>query len=333
MACKRQALIILLLSLFTFSSSHPDNGGIAVYWGQNNGDLELPATCDTGKYDIVLLAFLNKFGSGREPAWNFAGHCDNGALKKCTELEPEIKYCQSKGIKVLLSIGGAAGYSNYSLNSTDDAKNVANYLYDHFLSGNSGPLGYVELDGIDFDIEVTEDYWEDLARELDTFRLTRGRYFYLSAAPQCPTNPVHNLGKAIETKLFNYLFVQFYNNEECSYTNGNIAPVLASWDKWVNLVPSNNSLFVGVPAGESAAWLGYIPPDVLNSQVLPYVKQTSNYEGVMLWDRYRDVQYNYSGQILPNVLKSPLLSVTSVSDVIYERFSLGLHRVLPRLIG
>jgi len=94
MASQRLASIILLLSLFTISSSRPDNGGIAVYWGQDGREGDLVTACNSGKYKIVLLAFLNKFGAGRTPAWNFAGHCDNGAWKKCTELEPEIKQCQ-----------------------------------------------------------------------------------------------------------------------------------------------------------------------------------------------------------------------------------------------
>nr|KYP32323.1 Acidic endochitinase [Cajanus cajan] len=219
MASKTQALatFMLLSSVLTFSWSRAEGGGgIAVYWGQDSREGDLSVACDTGKYAIVLLAFLNTFGAGRTPAWNFAGHCDNGALKKCTELESEIKYCQGKGIKVLLSIGGAKDYSNYSLSSAEDAKSVANYLYSNFLSGQWGPLGSVTLDGIDFDIEVTEDHWDDLARELDYFRQTTGTYFYLSAAPQCPI-PVYYLGKAIATKLFDYVFVQFYNNPDCAY--------------------------------------------------------------------------------------------------------------------
>ncbi|KAL9298056.1 hypothetical protein ACSQ67_023952 [Phaseolus vulgaris] len=316
MASQRLASIILLLSLFTISSSRPDNGGIAVYWGQDGREGDLVTACNSGKYKIVLLAFLNKFGAGRTPAWNFAGHCDNGAWKKCTELEPEIKQCQAKGIRVLLSIGGAPDYSSYSLSSPEDAKEVANYLYENFLSGQYGPLGSVALDGIDFDIEVTEDHWDDLARELDFFRRTTGRYFYLSAAPQCPI-PVYYLGKAIATKLFDYIFVQFYNNPSCSYVSGTNA-LLNSWDEWVKLVPSNNSLFVGLPAASSAG-NGFIPAEVLNGEVLPHAKQASNYEGVMLWDRYRDVQNGYSDSILSNVLKSKLpASVGSVSDGIYQ---------------
>jgi len=214
---------------------------------------------------------------------------------------------------VLLSIGGDPNYSNYSLSSPADAKEVATYLYNNFLSGQYGPLGSVELDGIDFDIEATEDYWDDLARELDFFRQTTGRYFYLSAAPQCPTDPIYYLGKAIATKLFDYIFVQFYNNAQCSYVSGTNA-LLSSWDKWVGLVASNNSLFVGVPAATNAG-NGYIPPEVLNGEVLPHAKEASNYEGVMLWDRYRDVLNGYSDQILSYVIKSKVQdSAASVSD-------------------
>jgi len=229
---------------------------------------------------------------------------------------------------VLLSIGGAPGDSFYSLSSPEDAKEVANYLYNSFLSGQDGPLGSVTLDGIDFHIETTENYWDDLARELDFFRQTTGRYFYLSAAPQCPTDPIPYLGKAIATELFDYIFVQFYNNNpSCSYASGTDA-LLDSWDKWVGLVASNNSLFVGVPAAPSAGD-GYIPAEVLNEEVLPHAKEASNYEGVMLWDRYGDVENGYSDSILSNVIKSKLpVSVASVSDAIYGSVSKALRRVL-----
>ncbi|XP_014493495.1 hevamine-A-like [Vigna radiata var. radiata] len=325
MASQRLALITLLLTLSTLSSSRPDKGGIAVYWGQNLNEGTLTTTCDNRNYEIVLLAFLTQYGAGRTPAWNFAGHCDNGAWKHCTELESEIKYCQGKGKKLLLSIGGDS--PNYSLSSPEDAKEVANYIYTNFLSGNYGPLGSVTLDGVDFDIERTEDYWDNLARELDYFRQTTGRYFYLSAAPQCPTDPIYYLGKAIATQLFDYIFVQFYNNPSCSIRSG-IPAILNSWDRWVSLVASNNSLFVGVPAAPSAGD-GYISPEDLNTKVLPHAKQAPNYGGVMLWDRYRDLQNGYSNRILPNVIKSKLqVSVASVSDAIYRCVSKALNRVL-----
>jgi len=98
MASRRLTSIVLLLSLFTLSSSHPDNGGIAVYWGQDVREGDLRTTCKSGKYAIVLLAFLNKFGIGMTPALNFAGHCDD-AWKPCRMLEPQISFCQVDSVR------------------------------------------------------------------------------------------------------------------------------------------------------------------------------------------------------------------------------------------
>lgn len=329
--------LILLLSLFTFSStivsSQESKGGIAVYWGQNNGDGNLTATCDSNHYEIVLLAFLVQFGcdSDREVKWNFAGHCGDWSL--CTKLQPEIEHCQAKGVKVLLSLGGAdvAAY-DYGLCSAQDAKNVAKYLYDNFLSGQYGPLGSVTLDGIDFDIEKTEQYWDVLARELDALRQPNKK-FYLSAAPQCPTEPIYYLGQAIKTGLFDFIFVQFYNNPGCSYSaSTGTKPVLDSWDKWASLVLPNNSLFLGLPAGPDAAGYGYMTPEVVIAEVLPHIKKTSNYGGVMLWDRFRDVTNDFSGKILPYVSKPPVLlrSATTVLDAIFDCVSAALHSILPK---
>ena len=65
---------------------------------------------------------------------NLDGHCDpysNG----CTGLSSDIKSCQAKGIKVMLSIGGGAG--SYYLKSAEDARQVAIYLWNNFLGGTS----------------------------------------------------------------------------------------------------------------------------------------------------------------------------------------------------
>ncbi|KAK7260465.1 hypothetical protein RIF29_26527 [Crotalaria pallida] len=324
MTSKRQALV-LLLCLITFSSSITSSlghiGGIAIYWGQNNGDGTLTATCDTNKYETVILAFLVQFGCDREVKWNFVGHC--GDWSPCTKLEPEIKYCQSKGIKVLLSLGGAdVSAYDYGLCSPQDAKNVAKYLYDNFLRGQLGPLGSVTLDGIDFDIEKTELYWDDLAKELDTYRQS-GRYFYLSAAPQCPTEPkIYYLQKAIETGLFDYIFIQFYNNPQCAYSPiYGVGSLLNSWDKWASIVKPNNTIFLGLPAASDAAGSGYIPPEVVISEVLPYIKNTPNYGGVMLWDRFHDIPTNFSGQILPYIKNSNVI-LHSVARVSMQYLSL-----------
>ena len=79
----------------------------------------------------------------------------------------------------MLSIGGGAG--SYSLSSTDDARQVATYLWNNFLGGRSSsrPLGAAVLDGIDFDIEGgTTQHWDELATFLSQYS-KQGEKVYL----------------------------------------------------------------------------------------------------------------------------------------------------------
>lgn len=275
------AFSLLMASLFSSSQG----AGIAIYWGQNGGEGTLADTCGTGNYQFVNVAFLSEFGGGRTPVLNLAGHC-TPASGNCASLSNDIRACQSRGIKVLLSLGGGAG--NYGLTSPDDARQVAQYLWDNYLGGQSGsrPLGDAVLDGIDFDIEAgSGQYYDDLARALAGF----GQKVYLSAAPQCPFPDAH-LNTAIGTGLFDYVWPQFYNNPPCQYS-GTADNLIASWNRWTS-VPSNQ-IFLGLPAApEAAPSGGYIPPDVLISQVLPAIKSSPKYAGVMLWNKFYDNGYS-----------------------------------------
>ena len=272
-------------------------GGIAIYWGQNGNEGTLTQTCNTGKYSYVNIAFLNKFGNGQTPEINLAGHCDS-ASNGCTSVSTDISNCQSQGVKVMLSIGGAIG--SYSLSSSDDAQNVANYLWNNFLGGRSSsrPLGDAVLDGIDFVILLgSTQYWDDLARDLSGFS-QRGRKVYLTAAPQCPF-PDKFMGTALNTGRFDNVWVQFYNNPPCQYTSGNTTNLLNSWNRWTSTI--NSRIFLGLPAASAAAGSGFIPPNVLTSQILPVIKTSPKYGGVMLWSKYYDDQSGYSSTIKSSV--------------------------------
>ncbi|MBA0611113.1 hypothetical protein Godav_011820, partial [Gossypium davidsonii] len=199
-----------------------DAGGIAIYWGQNGYEGTLAETCATGSYDFVNIAFLPTFGNGQTPMINLAGHCDpysNG----CTGLSSDIKSCQAKGIKVMLSIGGGAG--SYYLTSAEDAREVATYLWNNFLGGTSSsrPLGYSK----------------------------RGKKVYLTAAPQCPF-PDAWVGSALKTGLFDYVWVQFYNNPPCQYTSGSFGNLVDAWKQWTTDIPATK-IFLGLPAAPAAA--------------------------------------------------------------------------------
>lgn len=56
-------------------------------------------------------------------------------------------------------------------------------------------------------------------------------------------------------------------------------------------------LFLGLPAAPGAAGSGFIESQVLVSQVLPAVKGSPKYGGVMLWSKYYDDQTGFSSDI------------------------------------
>uniref|UniRef100_A0A7N2MHP7 GH18 domain-containing protein n=1 Tax=Quercus lobata TaxID=97700 RepID=A0A7N2MHP7_QUELO len=184
--------------------------GIAIYWAQNSNEVSLADNCATRNYQYVNLAFLNKFGNGQTPMLNLAGHSDPSA-NTCTRFSSEIKACQGQGIKVFLSLGGYDG--SYTLSTADDAKQVANYLWKNYLGGH--------LNGI-----------------------SQQKKVYLAAAPQCPFPDTH-LDTDIKTGLFDYVWVQFYNNRDCQYA-GNANDLLNSWKTWTTV--QAKQVFLGVPS-------------------------------------------------------------------------------------
>ncbi|KAM0938428.1 putative chitinase [Dioscorea sansibarensis] len=298
MATQKTLFLLFLTTLTLAALSITSNaGGIAVYWGQNGNEGSLADTCSSGNYNYVIISFLVTFGNGQTPAINLAGHCDpsNGG---CAGTSADINSCQSQGIKVFLSLGGASG--SYTLASADDAQQVADYLWNNFLGGSSSsrPLGDAVLDGIDFDIEGgTTQYWDVLAQKLSQYS-QQGKKVYLSAAPQCPY-PDAYVGTALGTGVFDYVWVQFYNNPPCQYS-GDASNLINSWNQWTSSVQAT-SFFLGLPASTDAAGSGYLPPDKLISDVLPSIKNSGKYGGVMLWSRYYDLSSGYSSAIKGSV--------------------------------
>ncbi|XP_028761979.1 hevamine-A-like [Neltuma alba] len=124
----------------------------------------------------------------------------------------------------------------------------------------------------------------------------KGRKVYLTAAPQCPY-PDAWMGNALKTGLFDYVWVQFYNtNPPCQYASGSITNLKNAWNQWTSSVPADK-IFLGLPASTNAAGSGFIPASDLTSKVLPAIKGSPKYGGVMLWSRYYDLQTGYSSSI------------------------------------
>ncbi|CAI9261835.1 unnamed protein product [Lactuca saligna] len=232
---------------------------------------------------------------------NLAGtdHRDSaaGSTSTCSGVIPDIRACQSQGVKVFLSLDGS-----YSV--SQDAQQFSDYIWNTFLGGqsNSRPFGDVVFDGINFDIEAgsgSDQFWADVATSLKVHSSSSSQLqkkLYLSAAVPCLFPADAHLGAG----LFDYVWVRFYNNRQCEY-GANAVALLAAWNRWTTQVINSTHIFLGLPAAPGAARSGYIPPDVLTSTVLPFIKTSPKYGGVMLWDTFYDQQTGYSAAIKNSV--------------------------------
>jgi len=286
---------------------HPPAGRkqLAAYWGQdtigihdaNNLQKNIDWYCQDDTYDIIVAAFVptywgqDTFKGIKLPELNLANSCENKTAAfphtlSCPDVAAGIKKCQAAGKKVILSIGGATGYNVFT--SAAAAKEFASTMWNMFLGGvNSGfprPFGDVVVDGIDFDIEGgSKNYYSDLAIELKTnyFNKATDKKYYLTSAPQCEY-PDAYVGDALETGMFDYVFIQFYNNW-CGVKNYHNQWAW-NWKTWEALAAKHPGMqiFLGVPA-DTYAGGGYLPI----SDLTPFfqdVSQSAAYGGAMVWD-------------------------------------------------
>jgi chitinase len=279
-----------------------------VYWGQNGGGTvennDLSAYCtSTSGIDIIVLAFLYEFGNGNNiPSGTIGQSCfisTSGEGQDCTNIQDSIPICQAAGIKVILSLGGASG--SYSLQSDAEAETIGQYLWDAYANSGSTtvqrPFGDSFVNGFDFDIELNDGYSQYYPSMISTLRSNfpsdPDNTYYITGAPQCPV-PEPNMGIIIGNATFDYLWPQFYNNNNYTYPcalpfNGN-APF--NYDQWVSFIattPSANAkLFIGVPAaplaanGSPSGETYYITPEQLAELVAEYDTNPA-FGGIMMW--------------------------------------------------
>ncbi|KAJ3075324.1 hypothetical protein HDU98_008572 [Podochytrium sp. JEL0797] len=235
--------------LFGYWGQSAIGNGVSIAGGQNTRPATveqqgLASYCDLGYYQTMNIAFLYDFGGG-DGHWGLdlssIGRYDvsaGGVVSTTstliggpvdpsvfTQVGADIQHCQSKGIKVILSIGGDM-HSPYQFIPGDGVK-YANILFNSFLQGNSSqrPFGNAILDGVEFDVEKTGPaYTQEQVIMLQTLRKLSPKSLY-SAVPQCYLNGGlgdSNTGPVIQAhpELLDYLVIQFYNNPSCSYPFG-----------------------------------------------------------------------------------------------------------------
>ena len=224
-----------------------------VYWGQDDSEKSLGSYCAANQgIDIIVLAFLSTLGNGHTPSGNFGNECsvNSAGQGSCGTLATDINTCKSNGKKVLISVGGAG--ANYDLSGTADADGVAWSLWNEWAAPGAvsslapRPIGNSFVDGWDFDIESNPNnsgqYLGELVTKLRSyFSSDPSHTYYISGAPQCPL-PETNMGAAIKSAKFDYLFIQFYNNDYCSaYQLFQNDGGSFNYDSWVSYIANTPS--------------------------------------------------------------------------------------------
>lgn len=280
-------------------------GQNVVYWGQNDSEKSLKSYCASGQgIDVIVLAFLSTVGNGHAPSGSFGNECtvNSSGGGSCPTLASDINYCRSQGKKILISIGGAG--ATYDLTGNNDADGVAWSLWNSYAAPNAvdssapRPLGTSYVDGWDFDIEDNPNnsgaYLGEVVTKLRSYFAQDTQHKYLiSGAPQCPL-PEANMGTAIKSSQFDYLFIQFYNNDYCSaYQEFQNDGGAFNYDDWVSYTAGTSSanakLFIGLPAskaastGDSSGSKYYVSSTNLATLVNKWGTHT-RFGGVMLWD-------------------------------------------------
>ncbi|KAJ1727828.1 Chitinase 2 [Coemansia biformis] len=276
---------------------------VVTYWGQNSWggshldkpnqwEKSLASYCQDETFDVINMAFLVNYNLTGLPVLNHAFHCEtkfNGTnTLHCPSIGSDIKACQAKGKKVVLSLGGGNIYT-YGLSTAADGQAFADTVWNMFLGGTHRyrPYDDAVLDGIDLDLESGEQTgYSAFVNQLRSHFQGAAKQFIISAAPQC-VYPDAYLHSTLSSSPVDNVYVQFYNNP-CNLANihNQWNFDYASWDRLAKANANPNArVYVGLPAGPGAAGNGYLDLSMLESDLaLLYANYTATFGGIMLWD-------------------------------------------------
>lgn len=292
---------------------------VGVYFGhsEKTDDPLLYPLCQDSDVNIIAMGFLRQFnGPNTLPTFDFGNACSEDATT-CPDLAANITACQSNGKKVLISLGGSS--SNITFNTSSDAVQAANILWDTFGAGTDGnitrPFGNVTIDGFDFDIEgLPVDYLEILASTLQELFASSSVTRYTSTAPLCANNTVFNSGYY---ENMNFVWPRFYNAEACNMGSTGFNSSMLDWYDYLEGIVSNIStnyplLYIGALSFNNSN-SGYVIPDEFAREILAIRPNVSSiFGGVTLWEGSDAlVTLDSAGNDYLNVSKTALNTVSS----------------------
>ncbi|KAL5093222.1 hypothetical protein Trisim1_011027 [Trichoderma cf. simile WF8] len=303
----RLSLVSLGLLGFSASAVAQLAPELVVYWGQSPSERPLADYCKPGAGpDIIPLAFFSSY-----PSTDWFGNVDSCNLttsttqsSECKTVEKDIKYCQSQGKKIMLSIGGGGGSVQFdNMTSIQDLVNQLWGMFGPVQANYTGPrpFGTAVLDGFDMDIENPDSAFSYafFVQEMNQlFETDHSKKYYMTGAPQCIV-PDANMGDMMFNGKFDLLYIQFYNTPQCSargaisgYNPKDGSLQYFSYDAFQEFITVSFSqskgakLYIGLPASPNAADNDenyFLTPDEAAKLINEY-RYHPGFGGIMLWD-------------------------------------------------
>jgi chitinase len=289
------------------------------YWQDfTNGAEPLTLAGVPTSYNLVAVAFGNSDSTPGQVTFSL----DSGlsaALGGYTQQQfsSDIKTLQSRGQKVILSVGGQNGTI-----SVDDAASASN-----FASSVYSIIQQYGFNGVDIDLEngVNPQY---MASALEQLESDVGSSLIITLAPQTVDTQSTGddyLALALDIKsILTMISTQYYNSGSMNGCDGNVysegtenfMTALACIELQGGLSPSQVGL--GLPASSSAAGSGYVSPSLVNDALDclaarancgSFVPSTAypGIRGVMTWSINWDASngYNFASTVAPYLATLP----------------------------
>jgi chitinase len=289
------------------------------YWQDfTNGAEPLTLAAVPTSYNLVAVAFGNSDSTPGQVTFSLDSGLSS-ALGGYTQAQfiSDIKTLQSRGQKVILSVGGQNGTI-----SVDDATSASN-----FASSVDSIIQQYGFNGVDIDLEngVNPQF---MASALEQLESDVGSSLIITLAPQ--TVDTQSTGDdyfalALDIKsILTMINTQYYNSGSMNGCDGNVyseatenfMTALACTELQGGLSASQVGL--GLPASTSAAGSGYVSPSVVNDALDclaartncgSFVPSTSYpaIRGVMTWSINWDASngYNFANTVAPHLASLP----------------------------
>ncbi|XP_047135326.1 uncharacterized protein LOC100205642 isoform X2 [Hydra vulgaris] len=180
---------------------------LVTFWGQNRAnavldtvEMNLASLCSfESPYSTIVVGYVSRYVDHRNedflPGMGFSVHCarpqDRGHISflYCPLIGRDIRYCQQRGKKILIGIGGPGSPAKFE--SAQGAERFANLIWNLFLGGDETndlrPFGSVILNGINFFMQNNDPLHTNVfIQTLDQLRnMDLSRRYLLTISPSC----------------------------------------------------------------------------------------------------------------------------------------------------